>query len=223
MNRFLHICFKEDIMSVSHPQFIDNSDTKPKSFFTRKSGSKIKRLKPIVYKVYLCCKCLGDDSDDIPESKENIDNTKIIGAWAADIIRPPQDASKNIKRNVYTLVGTEEADDPIQIQLKAVREVLIWITGDVNSSQWSCIEATIITNDVFLMNLLKEWIPKWHTQNYMTRKHEKRPNAALLQEIGDMSTQIKLTMDWQVDISQEMLSVREHVVGALHAPLPPSP
>ena len=205
-------------------------DQKPKAhsvFYSRKNGTPARRLRPIVYQVYLCCKCAEDSEEDvtknIPDSKSE-ENVKITGAWSADIFRPPQDTTSQHKRGAYSVTALETADDHIQIRLAALKEVFKWITADVEQSRWSSISVSLVSSDVFLVNLLQEWLPRWHKQNYKIGKsgEYERPNAVALREIGEIVTRLKLTASWQVDTSHEMMAAHENVCRALARPITPA-
>lgn len=196
------------------------AEQKVPSVFYRKNGKPVRKPRPIVYQIYLCCKCVENNTDEKMKDllkSEGMDETKIVGAWSADIFRPPQDTTNQHKRSSYSVSSLEQAEDHIQIRLAALKEIFHWITADVDQSMWPRISASIVSNDVFLVNLLREWLPKWHIQNYKIGKTDEyeRPNAEMLREIGNISTKIKLNSSWQVDTAHEMMAVNDAVVKLL--------
>jgi|GEM_PF-4591030 hypothetical protein len=173
------------------------------SVFHLKKEKPVRKPRPVVYQIYLCCRC----------ADENSKNGKIGGAWAADIFRPPQDTTSQHKRGSYSLSAVEEADDHIQIGLAALREIFKWITADVEESAWSYISVSIMCSDIFIVNLLQEWLPAWHKQEYKISKTAEhlRPNVEILREIGNITSRIKLSASWNVDTAKEMIAVRNNV------------
>jgi hypothetical protein len=203
-------------------------------FFDRKSlDSRKRRPKPIVYQVYLCSRCLEseprptsnqvssdseDEADDnLAPSDEHTEARCEVGAWAALIQRCPQDNASAAKQTVYMASGIEEAETHIQIRLRGLKEVMLWITADVEPANWSYVEATLVSSDVFLVNLLREWLPRWARSDFALRtpQEAKRPHAEILSEIAAISTRIKLDVLWQPDHSHEMEAISDKVEALL--------
>ena len=215
----------------------DTSQTKPEAvvFFDRKSlDSRKRRPKPIVYQVYLCSRCRetntsppsaqrtvrsedGSDDENLAPSDERKEFPREVGAWAALIQRCPQDNSSAVKQTAYMANGIEEAETHIQIRLRGLKEVMLWITADVEPNNWPAVEATLVSSDVFLVNLLREWLPRWARNDFALRtaQETKRPHAELLSEIAQISTRIKLAVVWQPDHSHEMQATSDKVDALL--------
>jgi hypothetical protein len=193
-------------MATEQQPEVQLQDDQPRAhsvFYLKKDEKPVRKPRPIVYQIYLCCRC----------ADENSENGKINGAWAADIFRPPQDTTSQNKRGSYSLSAVEEADSHLQIGLIALREIFKWITADVDQSAWSYISVSIMCSDIFIVNLLQEWLPVWHKQDYKitkTGEHE-RPNVEMLREIGNVASHIKLDASWNVDTAKEMIAVRNNV------------
>lgn len=199
-------------------------------FFNRKSLDNRKRKpKPIVYQIHLSCKCresnityqaekparpidLDDKENVAPSDAECIKHFE-KGAWASLIQRHPQDNNSTTRHTTYMISGNEESGSNIQIRMTGLKEVLKWITADVDSSNWPYVEAVLVSSDVFLVNLLREWLPRWARNDFSVNKSQeaKRPNYELLSEIAAISTKIKLSVEWQSDNSHEMITISNKV------------
>lgn len=181
-----------------------------KVFFNRKHINKNKlKPKPLVYHVFLCSKCkpIEDDTGD-------------VGAWSALIVRQPQDAygGQQEPQTTYIVSGTEKKQNHIRIRLSGVKESLKWIVSNMEEVQYPAVEAVYISNDIFIVNMLREWLPKWYGNKFRMDKHDetvKRPNADILEEIGAISTKIKLSIRWQAETSHDMSSIARKVDESL--------
>jgi hypothetical protein len=179
-------------------------------FFDRKSliNSK-KRPKPIIYQIFLCSRCLEDNS----RSSEN----QISGAWAVLIQRCPQDGMTGTGQTAYLVSGVEKAIGNIELRLRGLKEAMIWMSSSVDKANWPYIDATLLTSDIFLVNLLREWLPKWAKKNFSLSANstEKRPHAELLAEIAEVSTVAKVTVEWHPYHSPQMQEVNKKVDSIL--------
>jgi len=187
--------------------------TKREVFFVRKSleGRK-KKPKPMVYYIYHC-----NQYKTSPE-----DENKEIGAWASLVIQQPQESMTNYDdavKNTCMLSADHVYGDNnhIRIRLDGILESLVWITSNVKQEQLGIVEANIVSNDVFVVNSLREWIPKWEKLNYQVSKQDniKRPHSDLMEKIGSISTKIKLSISWQSEKSHEMSILTQKVNSIL--------
>jgi len=188
-------------------------------FFNRKSlDIRKKKLKPIVYQIYLCTYCLP--SEIISETPQNLVLSE-LGAWCALIVRQPQDMFNAEKdtQTTYMLSGVEESNSHIEIRLNGVKESLNWITANLEKNQYSSVETTFVSNDVFVVNILREWLPKWHKNDFKLGPKgsgdDIRPNLDLLRSISEISTNIKLVVKWQAEKSYEMEQLRNKIDNIL--------
>ena len=176
-------------------------------FFNRKSlDHRKKKPKPIVYQIYLCCKCVPLESTESQLEK---------GAWCALIIKQLQDNSSTSydTQTACMLSGVQESSSHIRIRLNGLKESLDWITSNIEENQYSSIEANIVMNDIFVVNILREWIPKWEKSSFNMGENdsEKRPNYDILNFIGKISTKINLGVKWQFDKSNEMITLSDKI------------
>lgn len=180
-------------------------------FFDRKSliNSK-KRPKPIVYQIFLCSRCLEDSFS----SSGTIERT---GAWAVLIQRCPQEGMAVMGQTAYLVSRMEYSMSNIEVRLRGLKEAMMWMTSTIDKTNWPYIEATLMTSDIFLINLLREWLPKWSKKNYFLsgNSEEKRPYADLLTEIAEISTVAKISVEWQPDHSLQMQEVNKKVDSLL--------
>lgn len=176
-------------------------------FFDRKMlDHRRRKPKPLVYQIYLCSKCQPDGTSD-----------QEIGAWCALIVQQPQNTlGASSAQTTYMISGMEESNSHIRIRLQGILEALKWITANISEEQYASVEATFISNDVFAVNMLREWIPKWAKSSYKMgsktqRTEELRPNYDILQQISLISTGIKLIVKWQSERSHYMTSLMESI------------
>ena len=172
-------------------------------FFDRKS-IKIapKKPKTMVFQIYLCCKYISSD--------DNAD----YGAWSSLIVQQPQDSfSKNDTSQTFMISGVESSNNHIRIRLIGVIESLNWVTAKIDPSNYSSVDLIFITNDIFISNLLREWIPKWKKNNFniSNDSENKRPHSDLLEQIASISTNINLNVNWQANETYEMSTLSNKV------------
>jgi hypothetical protein len=177
-------------------------------FFTRKSIDYTKKKKPILYQIYLCYRI---EPIEDPSSDDSMD----LGVWCALIIKQPQNVymvDKNAQ-TTYMLNGSEKLNSNIRIRLIGLKEVLNWITFNLPEESYTSIDINFVCNDVFIVNLLREWLPKWHKNGFRIGKDDnrQRPNLDLLTEISNISTKINMTIKWQVEKSYEMVILSEKI------------
>ena len=204
----------QESMSIAPDEFCDVSDEisipdpiiTPSVFFDRKClDQNKKKTKPVVYEIHLCSKCRKLDSDTPVELE--------FGAWSALIVQYPQDMNPHDTQTTYMISGVEESPSHIRIRLLGVKECLEWITATSNG-HYESVEATLYSNDVFVVNTLREWIPKWIKTDFRMDKNEyneRRPNFDILQDIARISTGIKFQVRWLVDKINNMASLSKRV------------
>jgi hypothetical protein len=220
--------------STSSEEAIEPANEKIVFFDRRSLDCKKKKPKPIVYQIYLCSRCKfvndtgstvgscnnleasGSNKENIPDPFASTDSGE-VGAWCALIVKRPQDVSGSSGsglQTTYMLSGVERSHSHIRIRLRGVIESLNWITGNVPESQYPYIEATFVINDVFVVNTLREWLPKWRKNEFnmdVTSDERKRPNLDLLTEISNISSRINISVKWQIDQSNEMITLSEKI------------
>jgi hypothetical protein len=190
--------------------------TKPKKhvFFIRKPFERKRRLKTLVYQIYHCAQCKPSD-----------DGTKDIGSWASLLIQQPQDSGSHYDtvQNTCMLSAEHLSGDKshIRIRLDGIIESLVWITTNIKITKDDVVVvANIVSNDVFVVNSLREWIPKWEKTTYQISNsdEDKRPHSDLMAKIGSISTKIKLSVRWQSEKSYEMSLLARKVDNMLSSP-----
>jgi hypothetical protein len=177
-------------------------------FFNKKSIDHSRRTpKPIHYYIKLCNKSITT-----PEGKD-------LSAWCALIIQEPHDMfnlSNKSGISAYMLSSIETEMNPIQARLTSILELLKWISTNVSPELLHIIDTSLICNDIYIVNLIKEWIPKWATNNFkFGREGQSRPYTDLLKSISEISTKIKLSVQWQSEKSPEMSSLESKLNGML--------
>lgn len=175
-------------------------------FFDKRNINKKKaKPKPIVYHIYLCTKYNQLDETD-------------IGAWSSLIIKQPQDSvtkSKEKHRSSYML-SCLLCCNHIRIRLFGLKESLEWIISAIDEKHIPYVEVMFASNDVFLVNTLKEWIPKWSKNDFMKDDNEtKRPNHDILSDIAKISNNIKMNVRWINESSFEMINLSKKVDSLL--------
>jgi len=201
------ILFIKQLMEPFIPESNPSSESSSSGtikFFDRKSllNSK-KRPKPIVYQIFLCSRCLDDTF-----SSSGIERT---GAWAVLIQKCPQEGMAVMGQTAYLVSKKEHSMGNIEVRLRGLKEAMMWMTSTIDRQNWPYIEATLITSDIFLINLLREWLPKWSRKNFQLsgNSEEKRPYADLLAEIAEISTVAKINVEWRPDDSLQLQEVRK--------------
>lgn len=197
---------KNNLMETT---FSENNDTIKNSgtvqFFDRKLliNSK-KRPKPIIFQIFLSSRYLEESQS---------------GAWAVLIQRCPQEGMPMIGQTAYLVSGVENSIGNIEFRLRGLKEAMLWMTSTIEKENWPYIEATLMTSDIFLVNLLREWIPRWARKNFClsANSEEKRPHADLLKEISEISTVAKLNVEWHPYHSLQMQEVNKKADSLLFA------
>lgn len=179
-------------------------ETKIAFWTPRLRQDKKKRLHPTVYQIYLCIKCkltLGENE---------------VGAWSALIIKQQQGnfMMKNDSPMTYMINGIEHSSSHIQIRLAGVKEVLDWITVNIDPEEYNSIEATIVCNDVFVVNTLREWLPKWVKSDFSTLNAE-LGHGSVFKSLAAISTKIRLNVEWRAENSTEMYTLSEKIMEML--------
>jgi hypothetical protein len=197
----------EAIDEVNNIKIKNEAIKKKFIFFNRNNVNKSKsKPKPIVYNIFICTKY---------KTSENINDDLCYGCWSFLCIQQPQDAHNNQqeKQTTYMVSNEEISKNHVHIRLLGIIEILKWITCNIDELQYPSVHANIVSNDVFVVNLLKEWIPKWHKNNFCINKNdnEKRPNYVLLEQISNITSRINLSIKWEVEKSNNLLSVVKKV------------
>ena len=181
-------------------------------FFDRKSINQRKRKpKALVFHIYHCCKY----GPEIPSGdSDELDGDGDTGAWCYLIVQQPQDsfnASATNAQTTYMVSAIDVNTNHVRIRLNGLLESLKWIVG-ADATEHS-IETVFISTDVFIVSILREWIPKWRRTNFRMGKgsDEKRPNSDLLEQISDLIVNMKLTVSWQDEYSNEMETISKKI------------
>lgn len=169
-------------------EIIKESNTSKKLFYNPKDKN-IRRCKPIIFDIYVCVKC---------QEIQGIER----GSWCCLVIKQSLDNTK--KQTTYMLNGIEQEFNHVRIRLIAIKEGLDWIVSSLDKSTQTNIEINIICSDVFIVNLLRDWIKKWSKTNFLVDK-EDRPNKDLLCEIMNKINNVKLDVKWQSEETNEMI------------------
>lgn len=185
------------------------SKSKKDVFFTRRPlENRKRRPKTVVYHIYHCAQCKPSEYDA----------SKDIGSWASLLIQQPQDSGSHCEgvQNTCMLSAEHLSGDKshIRIRLDGIVESLVWITTNIKITNHDVIVvANIVSNDVFVVNSLREWIPKWEKSTYQISRsdEEKRPHSDIMAKIGSISTKIKLSVKWQSEKSHEMSLLSQKV------------
>ena len=123
----------------------------------------------------------------------------------------PQEGMAVMGQTAYLVSKKERSMGNIEVRLRGLKEAMMWMTSTIDRQNWPYIEATLITSDIFLINLLREWLPKWSRKNFQLsgNSEEKRPYADLLAEIAEISTVAKINVEWRPDDSLQLQEVRK--------------
>jgi len=92
--------------------------------------------------------------------------------------------------NKTVLSGSEKLEDVDRIHLLAIIEGLKWIINSVEKKYRKHITVELCSDNVFCVNLVKEWIDLWK------EKLDQKPNSDLLKEIEEIKSQIKIKPKW---------------------------
>lgn len=180
-----------------------SSESSKNSFFNPKCLDKNRRKpKLTIYQVFHCCKYIHTENQD-------------RGAWCSLIVRQPNyfSTKKESKHSSYMISCIENETNHIRIRLTSVLEVLKWIVTE--DDETVLIELVFSSTDVFIVNLLREWLDRW--EKYFKRDIPDEndvgpPNQDLLKSIYLLVSKIKLsTVKWQSEKSIEMDNVVKKV------------
>lgn len=182
------------------------STTPPKNaFFVRRAiNLSKKKIKPLMFTAFMYA-----------DGKE-LDGDTFSGSWSNFII--------DHRGTSYILTGNTDAvtgstDQPVtsmQTKLVGVIETLKWITDGLPEDYLSHVELNLFSDDIFIVNTLKEWIPKWYKENFKISKLDatkERPCADLLREIAEITMNVKLTIKWTSPVSNEYLIAAKNKVS----------
>lgn len=174
-------------------------------FFDKKCVNKKKiKPKPIVFYIYLCSKYIPTE-----------DSSNDLGAWSSLITKQTQETivkTKEIKNRSSYMLSSVLYGNHIRMRLFGVKESLEWIVSSIPEDSIQYIEVNFTSNDVYIVNLLKEWIPKWAKTNFMKDDNEgQRPNSDLMIDIAKISEKIKMTLKWQNENNFEMVNLCKKV------------
>lgn len=113
-----------------------------------------------------------------------------VGGWASIIL------NKHEQKTV--LSGKEEnLQNPNRIDLIGIIEGLKWIYLSVEPKYRKYITVNLICDNVYCVNIVKEWIDKWKDDI------EVRPNNDLLKEIIELKTKININAKWVYKVANE--------------------
>ncbi len=115
--------------------------------------------------------------------------TNNIGGWATVIL------DKNEQKTV--LSGKEEDISDNRIDMIAIIEGLNWIYCSVEPKYRKYITVTLNCDNVYCINILKEWLDKWRDDI------ETRPNSDLLKALVDLKSKITINPLWTHKVSNE--------------------
>jgi hypothetical protein len=195
---------------------INNDLTNPisisKRFFNRNLLDKKKRKpKPLVYDVFLYTKC-----DQVK------DNDEQYGAWSSLIVQNSLEFNSSTKRDVdaqnsnknmvFMLSGNEQNKHHVYIRLSSIKHTLEWIVQDIETSRYPFVEVVFTCNDIFLVNMLREWIPRWYNKKSAnSNSNAKRPYKEVIDDIAKISTNIKLLVKWSCEDNFDLDCVKKKV------------
>ncbi len=110
------------------------------------------------------------------------------------------------------LSGSNQEKNHVRLRLLAMKECLIWITESVDMGQ--NLEITIICSDVFIVNLIREWIRKWDKNGFNVDSDE-RPNKDLLQQIMVLIKNVKIDIRWSAMEANEMIPLTRNIENSI--------
>lgn len=150
-----------------------------------KSKQKIKNIK---YHITHCC-------------RTNIKDGTEYGAWCVLIKKTTNNPFSLTEKtyNSYMLSSYMEKENHIIIRLNGICEILDWIHVQCSDIKSTVIDVELFSTDVYIVNLLREWIPKWASDNF-----SRRPNEEIIKSMHKIISTINLTVSWQSDKSLEM-------------------
>ncbi len=140
------------------------SPPRPKNFFTRRS---INKLNKQVYNIYTT----GNTS----------------GEWKGVIV--DQQGQTFLLNGVETNTNYTDIQFYIRTQLSSVLEALEWISDNLNEETET--EVKFYHNNIYIINILREWIYKWSKENF-----ESCPHNDIMRKINDILEKIKIVPVW---------------------------
>lgn len=200
----------EDMSSTSRTPTKQSSPRNSRKFFDRSLLNRTKRKpKPLVFHIYLYCKCEQITTNNIPEQK---------GVWSALLIQQPQDMTErrskgdtiNPNTNIaatFMLTGIETNQSYVRMRLQAAQQCLEWISSNLIEAQYPHLEISLLCNDIFIVNNLRDWIPRWYKKG-KNNMSTTRPNVDILDKIAMISTKAKLSVKWVHDNDYELSCVK---------------
>ena len=147
-----------------------------KSFVIPVSEERI-MLKSLKYTLY--ASGLAKETDTkILNKGSDIDNVS-GGGWASLVI--------DNKEKRIILCGCQEETKNSRMELMAIIQGLKWILSEYDEKVRRHVQITLITDSVYAINCIREWIPAWKSSNF-----EMRPNADLLIILNDLLEQTNI-------------------------------
>lgn len=158
-------------------------------------------IRPIIFDLYLCTKWYETSNGENGSNEE--------GIWSCLIIRQSQE-SINKKQTTFMLSGKEEKSNHVRIRLSAIIESIEWIIGSVEVHQRGLLEINIVCSDIFIVNLLRDWIRKWD-KNEFNIENDPRPNKDLLVTLMAKIKDVKLEIRWQAEQTHELIPLINNI------------
>ena len=188
-----------DQLKVSNSSNALTNTTPKKNIFFCMKEKNIKKDKPIVFTLNSVIKYVDDDDE-------------YKGCWCSLIIRQQQENhNENYpQQSTFMLTGTEFKTNHIRIRMIAIKESLDWIINSVDQKIQKNIEINITCCDIFIVNLLKEWIRKWAKNDFKIDK-EDRPNKDILSQIYNLIKHTKIDIKWESEESNNLKPLQNKI------------
>jgi|LauGreDrversion4_2_1035121.scaffolds.fasta_scaffold82253_4 ribonuclease HI len=124
-----------------------------------------------------------------------------VGGWAFHIINKQDQSS--------LLSGTEQNTNEQRIKLFPIIEGIKWIVNNVERKYRKYIQITIHSESIFSVNLIKEWIGQWVSEDVL----ETKPNADMLKEIYEYIKQVQISAKCSTKLVSPYLFSLESLVN----------
>ena len=205
-------------IETKHKSGKDEEIKDSKKFFNPSNLINKQKIKNVSYTAFYCVKTLHEDED-------------CICCWNSSIIK--ESNLESSKYNNDKIFGHSKGDHIVS-RMNGLLQTLDYVVKDTSPELYKYINLNLYSNDPFILNLIKEWIPFWNKSNfYITstsggltnnsltsggltnntsssgelNENEERPNRELLIKISKISTKINITTQWLSDKSSEMINL----------------
>ena len=113
-----------------------------------------------------------------------------IGGWASIILDKYEQK--------YIMSGKEKESSNNKMELYSIVEGLNWIYNSVEQKYRKYIKVIIYTDNVFCINIIREWLVKWENEGF-----DNRPNSDILKNLSELYNKMSIDVKWVPKVLNE--------------------